>query len=94
MAHHQNVTLAKFKCMGKTVTTQNYINVKIKNKFNSGNTCLNSVQHILFFHLLSKHVQSKIYYTKGLFYLLFCMGVSHLKRRTYSVIIIEFPTNC
>jgi hypothetical protein len=39
--------VAKFKCLGTTLTNQNDIRDEIKNRLNSGNACYYSVQNLL-----------------------------------------------
>jgi hypothetical protein len=39
--------VAKFKCLGKTLTNQNDIHDEIKNRLNSGTACYYSVQNLL-----------------------------------------------
>jgi hypothetical protein len=57
----QNVT--QFKYLGMTVPNQNLIQGEIKRRLNSGNACHHSVQNLLSSHLLSQHVQIRIYKT-------------------------------
>jgi hypothetical protein len=42
------------------VTNQNFIQVEIERRVNSGNTCYNSVQNLLSSRLLSKGVKIRI----------------------------------
>jgi hypothetical protein len=55
--------VAKFKCLGTTLTDKNCIREEIKIRLNSGNTCYYSVQSILSSRLLSWNVKIKIYKT-------------------------------
>jgi hypothetical protein len=45
--------VAQFKCLGMTVTDQNFIQEEIK-RLNTGNACYHSFQNLLSSHLLSK----------------------------------------
>jgi hypothetical protein len=56
-------SMTKFKYLGKTLTDQNCIHEKIKNRVNSGNACYYSVQSLLSSRLLSRNVKVKIYKT-------------------------------
>jgi hypothetical protein len=51
----------QFKYLETTVTNQNFIQGEIKRILNSGNACYRSVQNILPFRLLSKHLKLRIY---------------------------------
>jgi hypothetical protein len=55
--------VAKFKCLGTTVIDQNGMHKEIKGRLNSGTACCNSVQSLLFSHLLSRNVKVKIHKT-------------------------------
>jgi hypothetical protein len=48
----ENVT--EFKYLGTTVTNQNFVPEKIRNRMNSGNACYHSVQDLLSSRLLPK----------------------------------------
>jgi len=62
-----------FKCLGTTLTNQNYITEEIKNTLKSGNACYHSVQKHLSSRLLSKNLNMKIY---GIVFLpVFFLGV-------------------
>jgi hypothetical protein len=67
--------VVKFKCLGMTVTNQNYTHVEIKNRLNSGNACYHAVKNLLSSCLLSRNKKIKIYKIIILFDALFCMGV-------------------
>jgi len=51
----------QFKYLGTTFTHQNSIQEEIKNRFNSGNACYQSVQNLLSSRLLSRNLKIKIY---------------------------------
>jgi hypothetical protein len=51
----------QFKCLGTTLSNQNYIQEEIKSKFKLGNACYHSVQNLLSSSLLSKNIKIKIY---------------------------------
>jgi hypothetical protein len=55
--------VAKFKYLGMTLTNQNDICDEIKSQLNSGNACYYSVQNLLYSHLISKNLKTKIYKT-------------------------------
>jgi hypothetical protein len=44
----------QFRYLGTTITSQNLIQEEIKRRLNLGNACYQSVQNLLFSHLLSK----------------------------------------
>jgi len=53
----------EFKCLGTSLTNQNYIQEEIKSRLKSGNVCYHSVQNHLSSSLLSKNLKIKIYRT-------------------------------
>jgi hypothetical protein len=53
----------EFRHFGTTLINQNSIEEEIKNRFNSGNACLHSVQNRLSSCLLSKSLNIKVYIT-------------------------------
>jgi hypothetical protein len=55
--------VAKFRCLGTTLTDQNWLQEEIKSRINSGNACYHSVHSLLSSHLLSRNVKVKIYKT-------------------------------
>ena len=57
------VRVEQVKCLGTTITNQNYIAEEIKSRFRSGNACYHSVQNPLSSRLLSKNLKIKIYRT-------------------------------
>jgi hypothetical protein len=55
--------VSQFKYFGMTVTTQNFIQEKIKKRLNSGNACYLSVKNLLSPCLSSKYLKIRIYKT-------------------------------
>jgi len=51
----------QFKCLGTTLTNQNYILEEIKSRLKSGNACYYLVQNLLSSSSLSKNLKIKIY---------------------------------
>jgi hypothetical protein len=50
----------ELKCLGTTLTNQNYIQEEIKSKLKPMNACCHSVQILLLSSLLSKNINMKI----------------------------------
>jgi hypothetical protein len=77
LSRHQNVgrnrdikianrsfgNVSQFKYLAVTVINQNLMQEKIKKRLNSGNACYHSVQNLLSYHLLSKHLKIRKYRT-------------------------------
>jgi hypothetical protein len=57
----------EFKCLGSTLTNQNYIQEEIKSRLKSRNACYHSVQNILSPSLLSKNLKIEIHRTNFAF---------------------------
>jgi hypothetical protein len=55
--------VAKFICLGTTLTNQNDAHDEIKSRLNWGNACYYSVQNLLSSRLISKKLKIKIYKT-------------------------------
>jgi len=55
--------VAKFEYLSATITNQTCMNEEIKSRQNLVNASYNSVQSLLFSHLLSKNLKIKIYKT-------------------------------
>jgi hypothetical protein len=62
----------QFKCLGTTLTNQNYFHEETKSRLKSRNACYHPVQDLVSYSLLSKNTNIKIYRTV---ILLFCVGV-------------------
>jgi hypothetical protein len=74
--------VAKFKCLGTTLMSQNGMHEEIKRRINSGNACYHSVQSLLSSHLLSRNIKVKIRKTIILPVVLYgCETWSHIKGR-------------
>jgi hypothetical protein len=52
--------VAKFKCLGTTLTVQSCMHEEIKGRLNSGNACYHLVQSLLSSRLLSRNLKVKI----------------------------------
>jgi hypothetical protein len=55
--------VAKFKCLGTTLTNHDDIHDEIKSRLNSGNACYYSDQNLLSSRFISKNLKIKIYKT-------------------------------
>ena len=53
----------QFRCLGTTITNQNYIQEEIKSRLKSGNPCYHTVQNFLSSSFLYKNIKVKIYRT-------------------------------
>jgi putative heme iron utilization protein len=66
--------VAQWKHLRTTVTNQDLIQLEIKRRLNSGNTCYHLVQNILSSRLLSKNINIRVY-TQTIILNVFFMGV-------------------
>jgi hypothetical protein len=88
--HDINITnmpfenVPQFKYLGTTVTNQNLIQKKIKKRLITGNACYHSVKNILFYHLLHKNIQIKLYKTVTLWFYRVLKLVSDIKDGTHT----------
>jgi hypothetical protein len=60
IANMSSEGVAKFRCLGITLTDQNFMQEEIKSRLNSANACCHSVQSLLSSRLLSRKVKVKI----------------------------------
>jgi hypothetical protein len=64
--------VAKFKCLGTTVTSNGFIHEEIKSRLNVVNVYYHSFQNLLSSCLLSKNIEIEIYRTIILYVLCRC----------------------
>jgi hypothetical protein len=108
LSHHQNAgkiydikmantcyeNVAKFRCLGTTITNQNLIQEEIKRRLNLGNACYHSGQNLcsLFIEFATHHLQVSVCFDPvhpGHFFSFFC-------RHNYSwfyyfLLVIKIP---
>ena len=61
--HRSFEGVEQFKCLGTTLTNQNFIQEEIKSRLKSGNACYHSMQNLVSSSLLSKNTEIKIHRT-------------------------------
>lgn len=54
-------SVENLRYLKKTLTNQNYMNVKSKRRLNSGNTCCHFAQNVLSFQLLLQKLNTEMY---------------------------------
>jgi hypothetical protein len=53
----------EFRCLGTTLTDQNFIQQEMEDRLKLGNACYHSVQNLLSSSFLSKNLKIKVYKT-------------------------------
>jgi hypothetical protein len=90
IANESFVNVAKFTCLGMTLTNQNGIYDEIKSRLNSRNACYYSVRNILSSCLTSKNLKIKIHKTAILPVVLYgCETWSLTLREVYRLRVFE-----